>query len=101
MMYSFTNFLQIIFTDEMIEHKMIVYEKMEGKFCDTHPNTSFSSLTAAKNACSLEFFCKGVNDQNCDGHDFTLCLIGYEYSNASSFDSCVVYDKKGIIYSFL
>ena len=99
-MYRFTNLLQIIFTDEMIEHKMIVYEKMEGKFCvDSGRNESFSSLISAKNECSQDFFCKGVNDQNCDGHEFKLCIIGYEYGDASSFDSCVVYDKKGMIYS--
>ena len=99
-MYRFTNLLQIIFTDEMIEHKMIVYEKMEGKFCD-NGNESFSSLTAAKNECSQDFFCKGVSDQNCDGHNFKLCLIGYEFSDARGLDSCVVYDKKGMIYSIL
>ena len=94
MIYLLTNFLQIIFTE-------VHYEKMEGKFCADTGHESFSNLTAAKNECSKDFFCKGVNDQNCDGHDFRLCLIGYEYSDASGFDSCAVYDKIGMIYFFL
>ena len=93
MIYLLPNFLQIIFTEAH-------YEKMEGKFCvDTFD--SFSNLTAAKTACSEEFFCKGVNDQNCDGSEFTLCLVGYDYSDASGLHSCAIYDKKGMIYSFL
>ena len=93
MIYLLLNFLQIIFTDQH-------YKKIEGKFCiDTYD--SFSNLTAAENECSQHVMCKGVNDQKCDGSEFRLCLIGYEYSDASSFLQCAVYDKKGIIYSFL
>ena len=74
------------------------YAKQANKHCSKNTTGStFTSLSAAKDACTSSKICSGVYDNGCDGkNSFKMCQTGIVYGPSSSkFSSCVYRKSNG------
>ena len=76
------------------------YNKIEGLKCEwgygdhEYLMSTIDSLEIAKEKCTRDNYCDGINDYGCNGKHLMMCSKGTRLLN-SSHGGCV-FDKKGM-----